>query len=101
MTALQARNSARFTVVGSADMLRDEWFDAKVRSVGEKKDIETANREFAKAVSGWTFNEIGLLRVNWIEHHLNEEGQNNASNPKIYRIKNDVVSHLATAIFLL
>lgn len=92
VTALQARNSARFTVVGSADMLSDKWFDAKVKAVGETKDVSTVNREFAKAVSGWTFNEIGVLRVNWIEHHLNEEGQSNASNPKIYRINNDVVS---------
>ncbi|EMR65387.1 putative dolichyl-di-phosphooligosaccharide-protein glycotransferase protein [Eutypa lata UCREL1] len=90
VTALQARNSARFTVVGSADMLSDKWFDAKVKAVGETKDVSTVNREFAKAVSGWTFNEIGVLRVNWIEHHLNEEGQSNASNPKIYRINNDV-----------
>ncbi|KAI0871852.1 Dolichyl-diphosphooligosaccharide--protein glycosyltransferase subunit WBP1 [Hypoxylon argillaceum] len=90
VSALQARNSARFTVVGSADMLSDKWFDAKVSKVGEKGSVSTLNREFAKAVSGWTFNEIGVLRVNWVEHHLNEEGLSNASNPKIYRIKNDV-----------
>lgn len=92
VSALQARNSARVTVVGSADMLSDKWFDAKVKKVGEKSSVKTLNREFAKAVSGWTFGEIGVLRVNWIEHHLNEVGQSNASNPKIYRIKNDVVS---------
>ncbi|KAI0101317.1 Dolichyl-diphosphooligosaccharide--protein glycosyltransferase subunit WBP1 [Nemania sp. FL0031] len=90
VSTLQARNSARFTVVGSADMLSDKWFDAKVKKVGEKTAVQTLNREFAKAVSGWTFNEIGVLRVNWVEHHLNEEGLSNASNPKIYRIKNDV-----------
>ncbi|KAI3335430.1 Dolichyl-diphosphooligosaccharide--protein glycosyltransferase subunit WBP1 [Ustulina deusta] len=90
VSALQARNSARFTVVGSADMLSDKWFDADVKKIGEKSSIKTQNREFAKAVSGWTFNEIGVLRVNWVEHHLNEEGLSNASNPKIYRIKNDV-----------
>ncbi|KAI0967890.1 Dolichyl-diphosphooligosaccharide--protein glycosyltransferase subunit WBP1 [Xylaria arbuscula] len=90
VSTLQARNSARFTVVGSADMLSDKWFDADVKKVGEKKSIKTLNREFAKAVSGWTFNEIGVLRVNWVEHHLNEEGAGNASNPTIYRIKNDV-----------
>ncbi len=94
VSALQARNSARFTVVGSADMLSDKWFDADVKKIGEKSSIKTQNREFAKAVSGWTFNEIGVLRVNWVEHHLNEEGLSNASNPKIYRIKNDVVSFI-------
>ncbi|KAF2969067.1 hypothetical protein GQX73_g4497 [Xylaria multiplex] len=90
VSALQARNSARFTVVGSADMLSDKWFDADVKKIGEKTSTKTLNREFAKAVSGWTFGEIGVLRVNWVEHHLNEEGLGNASNPKIYRIKNDV-----------
>ncbi|KAI1738207.1 Dolichyl-diphosphooligosaccharide--protein glycosyltransferase subunit WBP1 [Xylaria scruposa] len=90
VSALQARNSARFTVVGSADMLSDKWFDAKVKKVGEKDSVTTLNRDFAKAVSGWTFQEIGVLRVNWVEHHLNEQGSSNASNPKIYRIKNDV-----------
>lgn len=86
----QARNSARLTVVGSADMLSDKWFDADVKKIGEKKSEKTLNRAFAKAVSGWTFGETGVLRVNWVEHHLNEEGSNNATNPKMYRIKNDV-----------
>ncbi|KAI5861062.1 Dolichyl-diphosphooligosaccharide-protein glycosyltransferase 48kDa subunit [Durotheca rogersii] len=90
VSTLQARNSARFTVLGSADMLSDKWFDAKVKKVGEKKAAGTLNREFSKQVSGWTFKETGVLRVNWIEHHLNEPGASNASNPKIYRIKNDV-----------
>ncbi|KAI0845875.1 Dolichyl-diphosphooligosaccharide-protein glycosyltransferase 48kDa subunit [Daldinia vernicosa] len=90
VSTFQARNSARFTVIGSAEMLSDKWFDAKVKKVGEDKEVNTINREFAKRVAGWTFKEIGVLRVNWIEHHLNEVGQSNASNPKIYRIKNDV-----------
>jgi oligosaccharyltransferase complex subunit beta len=91
VSTLQGRNSARFTVVGSADMLSDKWFDAKVKKIGEKDSVKTLNREFAKAVSGWTFKETGVLRVNWVEHHLNEVGHSNASNPNIYRIKNDVV----------
>ncbi|KAH8162659.1 hypothetical protein CIB48_g5586 [Xylaria polymorpha] len=90
VSALQARNSARFTVVGSADMLSDKWFDAQVKKIGEEDSVRTVNRDFAKAVSGWTFQEIGVLRVNWVEHHLNEQGLSNTSNPKIYRIKNDV-----------
>lgn len=94
VSTFQARNSARFTVIGSAEMLSDKWFDAKVKKVGEEKEVSTVNREFAKRVAGWTFKEIGVLRVNWIEHHLNEVGQSNASNPKIYRIKNDVVRFL-------
>ncbi|KAJ9155713.1 Dolichyl-diphosphooligosaccharide--protein glycosyltransferase subunit WBP1 [Pleurostoma richardsiae] len=90
VSAVQARNSARFTVVGSAEMLEDKWFDAKVKKAGEKGEVKTYNREFAKRLAGWTFKELGVLRVNWIEHRLNEEGVVNVTNPKIYRIKNDV-----------
>ncbi|KAI1815406.1 Dolichyl-diphosphooligosaccharide--protein glycosyltransferase subunit WBP1 [Poronia punctata] len=88
ISAIQARNSARLVVVGSVDMLSDKWFDAKVKKVGEKDSVTTLNREFAKAVSGWTFKETGVLRVNSVEHYLDEE--RNVTNPKIYRIKNDV-----------
>jgi len=91
VSAMQARNSARFTLVGSAELFQDKWFDAKVKKTDAKAAVKTFNREFAKRLSGWTFQEIGVLRVNWIEHHLNEAGASNESNPKIYRIKNDVV----------
>lgn len=95
----QARNSARLTVVGSAEMLSDKWFDAKVKKAGEKKEVSTYNREFAKRVAGWTFQEIGVLRVNWVEHRLNEAGAGaNVTNPEMYRIKNDVVSLAATLL---
>ena len=93
VSAFQARNSARFTLVGSAEMLQDKWFDVEASKVGAgNKAAKTFNREFAKRVSGWTFNEIGVLRVNWIEHHLDEAGAANESNPSIYRVNNDVVS---------
>lgn len=99
VTTMQARNSARFTVIGSAELLEDTWFDAKVkRSVGldgagkDTKEVKTINQAFAKEVTGWTFNEIGVLKVGKIEHHLIEDGvKSNITNPKIYRVKNDVV----------
>ncbi|CZT48494.1 related to oligosaccharyltransferase 48K subunit [Rhynchosporium secalis] len=95
ITTMQARNSARFTVVGSAEMLEDQWFDAKVqRSAGfggvakDAKAVSTVNQAFVKEVSGWTFGEIGILDVFNIEHRLNEDGiQSNIANPKIYRVK--------------
>lgn len=92
VSTVQARNSARLSVVGSAEMLTDQWFKAKVKKADGGKAVSTWNREFAKRVTGWTFKEIGVLRVNSIEHHLNEEGASDESNPKIYRVKNDVVS---------
>lgn len=100
VSAMQARNSARFTIIGSAELLSDKWFDAKVKKVGEKQEVSTVNREFAKRLAGWAFKEIGVLRVNWVEHHLNEVGQSNASNPKIYRIKNDVVRYISSCLSL-
>ncbi|KAF2807227.1 Dolichyl-diphosphooligosaccharide-protein glycosyltransferase 48kDa subunit [Mytilinidion resinicola] len=98
VSAMQARNSARFTVVGSTEMLQNEWFDAKVGAVGGKEQTTTANRAFAAKVSEWTFKETGVLKVGRLQHYLNEGKKNvNESavgvpehNPGIYRIKTDV-----------
>jgi oligosaccharyltransferase complex subunit beta len=103
VSVMQARNSARFTVIGAAEMLEDKWFDAKVKpSVGMQganknaKEVKTANRAFAKEISGWTFNEIGVMKAGRIEHYLTEDSSRlsdtNVTNPKIYRVKNEVVS---------
>lgn len=96
VTAFQARNSARCTVIGSSEMLEDAWFDRKVTrpnqslgAEGSVSDASTINRDFAKEVTGWTFKEIGVLKVGTIEHHLREESSNNGTNPKIYRVKNE------------
>jgi oligosaccharyltransferase complex subunit beta len=98
VSAMQARNSARFTVFGSVEMLQNEWFNAKVSSAG--KQVKTANKEFAKKLSGWAFKELGVLKVGKLQHYLDEGNikkvANGSSvsvseqNPKIYRIKNDV-----------
>lgn len=90
VSAVQARNSARVAVVGSVEMLADKWFDAKVKPADTKDEVATYNREFASGISAWAFQELGVLRVNWIEHHLNEAGASNVSNPRIYRVNNDV-----------
>jgi oligosaccharyltransferase complex subunit beta len=101
VSAFQARNSARFTVLGSAEALEDKWFDASVQMPGSgQKATKTSNREFARKLSAWTFKELGVLRVGQINHYLNEGSQKAASqstdlaglnlNPSIYRIKNDV-----------
>lgn len=106
VTAFQARNSARFTVLGSTEMLEDAWFDAKVKS-SAGGETPTANRAFAEKLSAWTFKELGVLRVGRVHHHLNEGLAKDATNlsvsespeanPSIYRIKNDVVSTTFTA----
>ncbi|KJZ75822.1 hypothetical protein HIM_04646 [Hirsutella minnesotensis 3608] len=87
VSTVQVRNSARVTVLGSAEMLQDSWMDGvKVARLGGAK-VKPENREFAKRLTGWTFQEIGVLRVNSVEHRL--QGQNE-TNPGIYRVKTDV-----------
>ncbi|KAK4187267.1 putative Dolichyl-diphosphooligosaccharide--protein glycosyltransferase 48 kDa subunit precursor [Podospora australis] len=89
VSAFQALNSARLVLLGSAELLQDKWFDADVTKP-DGTTHKTFNREFAKRLSAWAFQELGVLRVNWIEHRLNEVGGSNETNPGIYRIKNDV-----------
>ena len=98
ISAMQARNSARFTVLGSLEMLEDKWFDAYVKG-SDSKSVKTVNREFAKQLSAWTFKEVGVLKVGKISHYevtdASRQGENSTQvgfqNPEIYRIKNDVV----------
>lgn len=105
VSAMQARNSARITVLGSSEMLEDTWFDAKVQAPDSKAKGKTGNRAFAEKVTGWTFKEVGVLRVDKLQHYLSggEQapqgyGKNETAlsglevNPKMYRIKNEAVS---------
>lgn len=89
VSGFQARNSARLAFVGSAEMFSNAWFDAKVKKVGGEK-VKTWNREFAKRVTGWVFQELGVLRVNSIEHRRNEVGESDEINPKMYMLTNNV-----------
>ncbi|KAF4472433.1 oligosaccharyl transferase complex subunit OST4 [Fusarium albosuccineum] len=86
VSAIQARNSARVTIIGSAEMLQDKTFDTKVSRLGGKA-LYPSNREFITSLAAWTFKELGVLRVNKIEHRLQGD---NETNPGIYRVKNDV-----------
>ncbi|KAI9777963.1 MAG: oligosaccharyl transferase glycoprotein complex, beta subunit [Geoglossum umbratile] len=98
VSTLQARNNARFTVLGAVEMLSNDWFDASVkRSLGEggagkgAKAVKTVNRAFAKEISAWTFSETGVLRVSRVEHYLSaSDATSREVDPKIYRVKNDV-----------
>ncbi|KAJ5836860.1 Oligosaccharyl transferase complex subunit Wbp1 [Penicillium robsamsonii] len=86
VSAMQARNSARFTVLGSVESLEDKWFSASVKTPNGKK-TSTVNREFAKQLTAWAFKETGVLKVDKVEHRLATEGAE--LNPSIYRIKNE------------
>ncbi|OXV10386.1 hypothetical protein Egran_01851 [Elaphomyces granulatus] len=96
ISALQARNSARFTVLGSVEALEDKWFSAHVKGPKDQKQLPTVNREFAKQLSAWAFKETGVLRVGEIKHHLSDKDGAIVGdmNPKIYRIKNDIAFHI-------
>ncbi|KKY16026.1 putative dolichyl-di-phosphooligosaccharide-protein glycotransferase [Phaeomoniella chlamydospora] len=99
VSAMQARNSARFTVLGSFEMLQDRWFDASVKGPAGNR-IKTVNREFAQQLTGWTFKETGVLKVGSINHYLTSDAVQNTSavdllNPDIYRIKNDVTFEIS------
>lgn len=100
VSAMQARNSARFTVLGSIEALKDKWFDAKVQVPGGQ-ETKTVNKQFARQLLEWTFKEVGVLKAGRIEHHqvldaskpVSNTTQVGFSDPEIYRIKTDVVSH--------
>ncbi|CAG8212024.1 unnamed protein product [Penicillium salamii] len=88
VSSMQARNSARFTVLGSVESLEDKWFSASVKTPSGT-ETPTVNREFAKQLTAWTFKETGVLKVEKVEHRLATEGSE--LNPSIYRIKNETV----------
>ena len=98
VSAVQALNSARLTVVGSSEMLQNAWFAEKATLAG--KAVKTANRDFATKLTSWAFKETGVLKVGKLVHYLDEgvSKKPNASsaipenNPTIYRVKSDVVS---------
>ncbi|KAK5064653.1 hypothetical protein LTR84_000487 [Exophiala bonariae] len=104
ISALQARNSARFVVLGSLESLQDKWFDASVKTP-DGKSVKTVNREFAQQLTEWTFKEVGVLKVIDINHYqitpATKANQNATqigdSNPEIYRIKNDVKFNIEIA----
>ena len=117
VSAMQGRNSARFTVLGSSEMLEDHWFGAYVQEFGAKAKRRAVNREFAKKLTAWTFKETGVLKAENVRHYLNEKQTSpkpgrafnqigtevlgiGETNPKMYRIKNDVVSSCSLRAFL-
>ena len=98
VSAIQANNAARLTVIGSAEMIQNKWFSEKVKL--NDKTITTSNREFAQKLSAWAFKEVGVLKVGKVLHYQDDGASkkfNSSSavpenNPTIYRIKSEVVS---------
>ncbi|KAJ4290550.1 oligosaccharyl transferase glycoprotein complex, beta subunit [Kalmusia sp. IMI 367209] len=96
ISSMQAHNSARLTVVGSAELLQNGWFAEKATLNG--KAVKTSNRDFVQKVTAWTFKETGVLKIGKLLHYhdegiskkLNTSVSVPEHNPKIYRIKEDV-----------
>lgn len=109
VSAMQARNSARFTVLGSVESLENKWFSASVKGLKDGKKTQTVNREFANQVSAWTFKETGVVKVGKVQHYLRVDGvaesapsnESGELNPSTYRIKNDVVCSLYHRLLIL
>ncbi|KAI5303212.1 hypothetical protein KEM56_007794 [Ascosphaera pollenicola] len=97
VSAMQARNNARLAVLGSVESLKDVWFGATVKGL-DGKELKTENREFARQLTSWTFQEAGVLKVGKIEHRPDAESEKFAAssnfsgqlNP-LYRVKSGVV----------
>eukprot|EP00922_Rhytidocystis_sp_ex-Travisia-forbesii_P041524 GHVS01062020.1.p1 GENE.GHVS01062020.1~~GHVS01062020.1.p1 ORF type:complete len:518 (-),score=47.51 GHVS01062020.1:242-1795(-) len=76
VSAMQARNSARVTVSGSASLFSDTFFA-----------MSRGNRNFAEELVDWTFQRRGVLRWSNVKHHkLNE-----VVSPYMYRVKDTIV----------
>ncbi|CDO71858.1 hypothetical protein BN946_scf184940.g5 [Trametes cinnabarina] len=64
VTGFQSLNNGRITWVGGVDMFTDEFFN---KEVAEGKP--SGNRQFARDVTAWTFQESNVLRIDNVEHH--------------------------------
>ena len=63
IAALQMRNNARVTFVGSLKMLSDEYFISPIQRASDQKQFDkSGNEEFMALISSWSFGERGILR---------------------------------------
>ncbi|KAK4514186.1 uncharacterized protein ATC70_001773 [Mucor velutinosus] len=88
--ALQSRNSARVTFVGSLDVFSDKYWSASVNIESDKSFKKSGNEEFVKQLSQWTFQEKGVLKVVGHAHHK----QNETEQLDWYRVKDDITYHV-------
>jgi oligosaccharyltransferase complex subunit beta len=71
--ALQARNGARLTFVGSSDLLSDKYMTAQVNTYnvnGESTSAQSGNEQFSNDLIAWSFQDRRILRHRDVEHHL-------------------------------
>ncbi|KAG0749576.1 hypothetical protein G6F23_000938 [Rhizopus arrhizus] len=85
--ALQARNSARVTFVGSLDIFSDKLISSPVDIKSGQSFDKSGNEEFINQLTQWTFQERGVLKVVGFHHH--KEGE--VEQRDWYRVKDDIV----------
>ncbi|RCI05274.1 hypothetical protein CU098_012686 [Rhizopus stolonifer] len=85
--ALQARNNARVTFVGSVDIFSDKLINSAVNIGSEKSYSKSGNSEFIRQLCQWTFQEKGILKITGHKHHK----ENETEQLDWYRVKDDIV----------
>ncbi|KAI0628746.1 Dolichyl-diphosphooligosaccharide-protein glycosyltransferase subunit [Trametes polyzona] len=64
VTGFQTLKNARATWVGGVELFSDEFINKEVA-----KGKPSGNRQFARDVAAWTFQESQVLRIDSVEHH--------------------------------
>lgn len=81
VTGFQALSNARATWVGGVQMFSDEFIKKEVAKYVHSdgfsghvnkntfRGVQSGNRQFARDVAAWTFQESQVLRIDTVEHH--------------------------------
>eukprot|EP01087_Luapelamoeba_hula_P007364 TRINITY_DN1808_c0_g1_i1.p1 TRINITY_DN1808_c0_g1~~TRINITY_DN1808_c0_g1_i1.p1 ORF type:complete len:469 (-),score=86.99 TRINITY_DN1808_c0_g1_i1:58-1422(-) len=70
ISALQARNNARVSFVGSLDLFSDKFYQASVeKHAADGSAVQSGNEELGKNLVSWTFGQRGVLRTSNVNHH--------------------------------
>ncbi|KAJ2713109.1 oligosaccharyl transferase glycoprotein complex, beta subunit [Coemansia spiralis] len=85
VTVFQTRSNARAAFSGSADL----FSDALMREKG------SSNRQFARDIARWAFQEKAVLRETAHRHYLAATG----AQPEHYRVSNDVVYEVDISVY--
>ncbi|KAI0831642.1 Dolichyl-diphosphooligosaccharide-protein glycosyltransferase subunit [Trametes gibbosa] len=85
VTGFQTLKNARATWVGGVELFSDEFFNKEV-----SKGKQSGNRQFARDVAAWTFQESEVLRIDSVEHH-----RVNETIPREMYTTNDRVTYTA------
>uniref|UniRef100_A0A0N4ZMJ8 Dolichyl-diphosphooligosaccharide--protein glycosyltransferase 48 kDa subunit n=1 Tax=Parastrongyloides trichosuri TaxID=131310 RepID=A0A0N4ZMJ8_PARTI len=83
---VQARNNARAILIGSLDMLSNDFFTATVQSSNNGKPETSGNMNLAVELSKWVLQENGVLKVVSVKHNV--VGEKEA--PEMYTIMDNI-----------